>query len=178
MTQHSGRLLRVLGLWFGLAAIVGNTIGAGIMRTPSEVARHLPMTEAYLLAWLAGGIYALLGAASLAELGVALPRSGGPYVFAHRVFGPYIGFVAGWTDWISTCAAAAAVSMMVAEYAGWFGGLSLVEVAGLAAGVVVLVTAMLWKGVRSSGTTVELMTLVKVLVLLGVPLIAFATGSR
>jgi APA family basic amino acid/polyamine antiporter len=168
----------VLGLWFGLAAIVGNTIGAGIMRTPSEVARHLPMTEAYLLAWLAGGIYAMLGAASLAELGVALPRSGGPYVFAHRVFGPYIGFVAGWTDWISTCAAAAAVSMMVAEYAGWFGGLSLVEVAGLAAGVVVLITAILWKGVRSSGTTVELMTLVKVLVLLGVPLIAFATGSR
>jgi APA family basic amino acid/polyamine antiporter len=136
------------------------------------------MTEAYLLAWLAGGIYAMLGAASLAELGVALPRSGGPYVFAHRVFGPYIGFVAGWTDWISTCAAAAAVSMMVAEYAGWFGGLSAVEVAALAAGVVVSVTAMLRKGVRSSGTTVELMTLVKVLVLLGVPLIAFATGSR
>jgi len=177
MAQPSGRLLRVLGLWFGLAAIVGNTIGAGIMRTPSEVARHLPVTEAYLLAWLAGGIYALLGAASLAELGVALPRSGGLYVFAHRVFGPYVGFVAGWTDWVSTCAAAAAVSMMVAEYAGWFGGLSRVEVAVLAVGVVVLLTSMLWKSVRSSGTTVELMTLVKALVLLGVPLIAFANGT-
>jgi APA family basic amino acid/polyamine antiporter len=178
MTQQSGRLLRVLGLWFGLAAIVGNSIGAGIMRTPSEVARHLPVTEAYLVVWLAGGLYALLGAASLAELGVALPRSGGLYVYAHRAFGPYIGFIAGWSDWVSTCASAAAVSMVVAEYGGWFGGLGPGQIAALATGVVVILAAMLWKGVRSSGTTVELVTLVKVVVLLGVPLIAFATGTR
>lgn len=178
MTRQSGRLLQVLGLWFGLAAIVGNTIGAGIMRTPSEVARHLPMTEAYLLVWLAGGIYAMLGAASLAELGVAVPRSGGLYVYAHRAFSPYIGFVAGWSDWVSTCASAAAVSMMVAEYAGWFGGLGIAQVAALAIGVVVILTAIQWKGVRSGGATVELLTLVKVVVLLGVPLVAFATGTR
>lgn len=178
MTPRSGGLLRVLGLWFGLAAIVGNTIGAGIMRTPSEVARHLPATEAYMLAWLAGGLYAALGVASLAELGVVMPRSGGPYVFAHRAFGPYIGFVAGWADWVSTCAAAAAVSMMVAEYSSWFGRPGPLQIAAVAIGVILVLTAMLWKGVRSSGTTVEVMTLVKALVLLGVPLAAFATGTR
>lgn len=178
MTAPTGRLLRVLGLWFGLAAIVGNSIGAGIMRTPSEVARHLPVTEFYLLAWLAGGIYAALGVASMAELGVLMPRSGGQYVFARRTFGPFIGFVAGWTDWVATCAAAAAVSIMVGEYAIWFDHPGPVAIAAMATAVVVLFTALLWKGVRSSGLTVTLITGIKVLVLLGVPAIAFVTGTR
>lgn len=94
------------------------------------------------------------------------------------MFGPYIGFVTGWADWVSTCAAGAAVSMMVAEYASWFGSPGPAQVAAIAIGGVVLFTAMLWKGVRSSGATVEVMTLVKVIVLLGVPLAAFATGTR
>jgi APA family basic amino acid/polyamine antiporter len=94
--RPGGRLLQVLGLWFGIAAIIGNSIGIGIMRTPSEVARHIPTTSGYLLAWFIGGVYAALGVASMAELGVLMPRSGGQYVFARNVFGPYAGFVVGW----------------------------------------------------------------------------------
>jgi len=176
----TGRLFRVLGLWFGVAAIIGNSIGAGIMRTPSEVARHLPVTELYLLAWLAGGIYAALGVASMAELGVLMPRSGGQYVFARRTFGPFVGFVAGWADWVASCASAAAVSILVGEYASWFANPSPgpQAIAAVATGVVVLFTALLWKGVRSSGTTVTLITAIKVIVLLGVPAVAFVFGTR
>ena len=67
-----GRLLKVLGVTFGVAVIVGNTIGAGIMRAPGEIAARLPSTPAFLAVWVFGGLYALLASFSLAELGVGL----------------------------------------------------------------------------------------------------------
>jgi APA family basic amino acid/polyamine antiporter len=76
MNSH-GHLLRVLGVGFGLAVIIGNTIGAGIFNTPGTIAAQLPAPAPFLLVWLAGGVYALLGAISLAELGTMIPRSGG-----------------------------------------------------------------------------------------------------
>src|SRR3954466_14070805 len=90
--QHSS-LLRVLGLSFGLAVAVGNTIGGGILRTPGEIAGLLPGIPAFLGIWLIGALYALVGASALAELGTMMPRSGGQYIFARRVFGDYAGFV-------------------------------------------------------------------------------------
>ena len=178
MPNPKGRLLQVLGIWFGIAAIIGNSIGAGIMRTPSEVARQLPTTGGYLLAWVIGGVYAALGVASLAELGVRMPRSGGQYVFAQTVFGPFAGFVVGWSDWVSTCASAAAVSMVVAEYASVFVSTDARATPALALGVVLLLTAALWRGVKSSGRTVEALTMIKVIALVGLPLVAFAMSVR
>src|SRR5215475_14090122 len=93
--RSSSGLLRILGVGFGLAVIIGNTIGAGILRTPGEVAGHLPNPWLFLGIWVAGGLYALLGAISIAELGTMLPKSGGQYVFAHYTFGAYGGFVVG-----------------------------------------------------------------------------------
>ena len=174
-----GRLLQVLGLWFGIAAIIGNTIGMGAMRTPSEVARHLPTTTGFMLAWIAGGIYAALGVASMAELGVLMPRSGGQYVFARNVFGPYAGFIVGWSDWISSSAATAAVSIAVAEYAAPLIGRDASNVVvPVALGIVGVFVIVLWRGVTTGDVTVKILTLAKVIVLVGLPLIAFATGTR
>src|ERR1043165_293287 len=94
--RSSSGLLRVLGIGFGLAVIIGNTIGAGILRTPGQVAGYLPSTGLFLGVWVVGGIYALLGAISMAELGTMLPRSGGQYVFVRHALGGYPGFVVGW----------------------------------------------------------------------------------
>jgi len=110
-------LLRVLGVGFGLAVTVGNTVGAGILRTPGEVAAQLPQAWPFLAVWAAGGLYALLGAVSLSELGAMMPRSGGYYVFAHRAFGDFPAFVVGWTDWLAQCGTIATASILVAEYA-------------------------------------------------------------
>src|SRR5689334_15351740 len=107
-----GRLLKVLGVAFGIAVIIGNTIGSGILRTPGSVAALLPSRTMFLLAWIAGGVYALLGVISLAELGVIVPRSGGQYVFAERAFGPYAGFIIGWSDWVSSIASYAAAAIL------------------------------------------------------------------
>src|SRR4026207_891076 len=94
--SRRGHLLRVLGVGFGLAVIIGNTIGAGIFRAPGQIAEQLPAPTPFLLVWLAGGIYAFLGAISLAELGTMIPRSGGQYVFSRYALGQHAGFIGGW----------------------------------------------------------------------------------
>ena len=105
-------------MWFGMAAAIGNTIAAGIVRTPGDVARLLPNVWMFLGVWILGGLYALSGASSMAELGAAIPRSGGQYNFSRRALGDYAGFIVGWSDWLSTCGTAAAVAIVIAEYSG------------------------------------------------------------
>lgn len=144
-------LLRVLGLVFGWAVTIGAVIGAGILRAPGEVAQSTTSAPVFFGLWLAGALYALLGALSLAELGAMIPESGGQTVFARRAFGDYPGFAVAWTDWISTCASVAAIAIVFAEslavvlrsFAGREGA--------VAAGVVLLFVILQWQGVRSSG---------------------------
>ncbi len=120
-------LVQMLGLTFGLAVTIGNTIGAGILRTPGEIAGYLPSAVGFIGIWVIGGLYALFGANALAELGTMMPRSGGQYVFAHDIFGDYVGFVVGWMDWISTSASTAAIAWVIGE--------SAVRLAGASSGV-------------------------------------------
>ena len=115
-----GRLLRVLGVWFGIAAAIGNTIAAGIVRSPGDIAQWLPNTFLFLSAWVVGGLYALVGASSMAELAAAIPLSGGQYNFSRRGLGEFAGFLVGWSDWLSTCGTAAAVAIVIAEYSASF----------------------------------------------------------
>ena len=111
-----GKLLQVLGVWFGIAAAVGNTIAAGIVRAQGDIAQKLPNVWLFLGVWVVGGLYALFGASSLAELGAAIPRSGGQYNFSRRALGDYAGFIVGWSDWLSTAGTNAAVAIVIAEY--------------------------------------------------------------
>src|SRR5215208_4164653 len=110
-------LLRILGVAFGVAVVIGSSIGAGIQRTPGAVAAHLGSGPLAVAAWCAGGLYALLGAAALADIATSLPRSGGLYVYAHRALGRGFGFAVGWADWFSNCAAVAYAAVTVGEYA-------------------------------------------------------------
>jgi APA family basic amino acid/polyamine antiporter len=103
-------------MWFGMAAAIGNTIAAGIVRTPGNVAKLLPNAWMFIGVWIVGGLYAFSGASSMAELGAAIPRSGGQYNFSRRALGDYAGFIVGWSDWLSTCGTAAAVAIVIAEY--------------------------------------------------------------
>jgi APA family basic amino acid/polyamine antiporter len=116
--RSRSRLLKVLGMWFGISAAIGNAIAAGIVRAPGDIALWLPNIYLFFGVWVIGGLYALAGASSLAELGASIPRSGGQYNFARRAFGEYAGFIVGWSDWLSTCGTAAAVAIVIGEYSG------------------------------------------------------------
>jgi APA family basic amino acid/polyamine antiporter len=174
---HRGHLLKILGVGFGLAVIIGNTIGAGILRAPGNIAAELPNTWWFMAVWLIGGLYALLGAVSLSELGAMLPRSGGQYVFVRHALGEYAGFVAGWSDWISTCGSAAAVSLVIAGFsAALFVPLTGGE--AIVATVITLFFALVqWHGIVWGSTAQNVTSILKALafaVLIGA---AFLLGS-
>lgn len=162
----SDRLLRIFGVVFGLAVIIGNTIGAGILRTPGDIAARLPTLWLFLLVWVAGGIYALFGAVNLAELGAMIPRSGGQYVFARYAFGSYAGFVIGWSDWLSTCASAALIPIVIGESAAAVIPALTPYVKVVAIATVLVFTAILWPGARESGRSQAITSLLKGLALL------------
>lgn len=163
-SSERGRLLQVLGLAFGLAVIVGGTIGVGILRTPGEIAARLPSEGWIAAAWLAGGAYALLGAISLSELGAMIPRSGGQYVFVRRALGEYSAFFVGWSDWISTSASIAAVAIVIGEYSGVLvpalAGHSLL----VAAGAVMAFSVLQWRGIKIGDTAQQVTGLLKALI--------------
>jgi APA family basic amino acid/polyamine antiporter len=173
----SARLLKVLGVAFGLAIIVGNTIGVGILRSPGDVAFALPRSGWFIGAWVAGGIYALFGAMTMAELAVMIPKSGGQYVYARRALGEYPAFVIGWTDWVSTCGATAATAIGLGELATEI----LPSLAGHEAATAIAVTVAFvgvqWVGVRSGDRTQQLLSLMKGVALLAVAAACFAVRA-
>ena len=176
--KHQGHLLRVLGVGFGLAVIIGNTIGAGIFRAPGTIAEQLPGPIPFLLVWLAGGLYALLGAISLAELGTMLPRSGGQYVFSRYALGEYAGFIVGWSDWISSCGSTAAVSLVVGTFMGaLFPALS-VHAKVVAAVVATIFAFLQWRGIVWGSNIQNLTSLLKALAFLALIVAAFALGGH
>jgi basic amino acid/polyamine antiporter, APA family len=158
-TQHG--LIRILGIGFGLAVIVGSTIGIGILRTPGLVAGQLPNRSAVLAVWIVGGLYTLVGAACLAELGTMLPEAGGYYVYARRAFGNTVGFAVGWSDWITYCAVLGYVSIAMGE----FTALIVPSLGGYEKAVSILALAALAGlqlcGLRVSSRFQELTTVVK-----------------
>ena len=177
IARPTGRLLRVLGVGFGLAVTIGNTIGAGILRAPGDVAANVGSEAVFLGLWLVGGLYALLGALSLAELGAMMPRSGGQYIFARTGIGEYAGFIVGWNDWISTCGSVAAVSIVLAESAAALVPAFAGRTSYVAAALVVGFTVLLWKGVQVGARVQALTSTLKAVALLALVAACFILSA-
>jgi basic amino acid/polyamine antiporter, APA family len=108
---------RELGLWSAIAVVAGITIGSGIFRTPASVTNRLPGPLPLLAVWVAGGITALCGALTLAEVAGAFPETGGIYIFIRRAFGTLPAFLFGWAELaIIRAAAVGAIATTFAEY--------------------------------------------------------------
>lgn len=172
-----GRLLRILGVGFGLAVIIGNTIGGGIVSTPGMIAQHLPNAWLFLGVWITGGLYALLGAFSIAELGTMMPRSGGQYVFAHDALGDYAGFIVGWTDWISTCGASSFIALIIAQYAGALFPKLAEHSTSVALSVVILFAVIQWNGIRMGSGVQNVTSVLKALAFVALVIACFILGG-
>lgn len=158
-----GKLLQVLGVSFGVAVLVGNTIMVGILRTPGDVAARLPSPALFLGVWVLGGLYALLGAISLAEPGAMLAQSGGQYVVVRRGLGEYPGFVVGWSDWISTCAPIALGAMVFTEYLEPLVPAMAGRRVPAGVGLVLLFGLLLWRGIRIGDLSQQILSAFKAL---------------
>jgi APA family basic amino acid/polyamine antiporter len=146
-----GQLLRVLGLAFGLATVVGGVIGAGILRQPGVVAGALGDPILIVSLWVMGAIMAGVNAFTVVELGASLPRAGGPYALVTHGLGPKPGALIGWADWFNGMSTLAFLSVAFAEFlqrAGLFTDRPL----GLLAVALILAAFVLnWQGTRSNG---------------------------
>lgn len=114
-------LTRHLNLFDSTMIVVGNMIGIGLYVAPGYAASHVESAGFFFLAWIIGGLYALTGAITFAELGIRFPRAGGDYVFLRESYGPFMGFLSGWVSLTVTFAgSSAALSLGLSEYVGVF----------------------------------------------------------
>ncbi|MGE5347312.1 MAG: APC family permease [Acidithiobacillales bacterium] len=176
-------LSRRLGLWSAVAVVIGSTIGSGIFRSPAGIADKLPGPLPMLAVWTAGGIFALCGALTLAEVASALPRTGGMYVFCRDGWGRLAGFLFGWGQFSMIRAASlGAISITFAEYLFRVLGLdpqlpSNVRTVRLAAAAAIALTALFnVLGVSLSAAVNNLTVLAKYGGLVFIVLVAFALG--
>lgn len=112
----SHRLKKILGVGFGIAVVIGGTIGVGILRNPGVIANLLPNYWFILLCWALGGLYVLVAAGSYAELTTMMPKAGGAYNYIKRAFGDYAGFLSGWFDYFINAIAPAFFCIALREY--------------------------------------------------------------
>ncbi len=111
-------LRRQLGLWSAIAVLVGSTIGSGIFRSPAAIAAKVPGPLPLMMVWVAGGVVALCGALTLAEIAGVHPKTGGLYVYIREAWGRMPAFLFGWSEFVVIRAASmGAVSLTFAEYA-------------------------------------------------------------
>jgi basic amino acid/polyamine antiporter, APA family len=115
--ERASSLPRRLGMWSAVAVLVGSTIGSGIFRSPAGIADKLPGPLPLLAIWVTGGLFALCGALTLAEVASVFPRTGGVYVFIRESWGRLPAFLFGWSELLIIRAASlGAVSTTFSEY--------------------------------------------------------------
>lgn len=114
-------LKRKLGLFDAVMVISGDMIGVGIFVTSGFIAETIPSPGGVLLIWLLGGLLALAGALSCAELSASLPLAGGDYIYIREAYGKLIGFLSGWSSFLVTFSGSiAAIAVGFASFTAYF----------------------------------------------------------
>jgi amino acid transporter len=172
-----GGLRRVISHLDAAALAVGIVVGTGIFAVPGYVALELGAPGPILAAWALGGVVALAGAMTLAELASMFPRQGGSLVYVLRAFGPFPAFLKGWGSFLvgypASCAGIATVfGIYLAEALSWDGGAKPLAFAALAA-----VWFLNLRGTRFSASLQTVLTLAKVGALVALALLALFLGS-
>lgn len=193
--MEQNKLKRELGLFDAVMLIVGNIIGIGIFVTTGEIAQTLPSPGGILLIWLLGGLLALAGALSCAELAASLPYSGGDYVYLREAYGSFIGFLSGWSSFLVTFSGSIALLAVVftAFMSFFLPVLALdrvlfsVEILSFSLSlslghffsifVVLVLSAIHYVGVSMGRLVQNFLTLLKIGALLGIVLLALLLGK-
>lgn len=187
-------LIQAIGLGSATLFVVGSVIGSGIFLTTGIMADRIPSAPLLLLAWTLGGVLALAGGLTYAEMGAMFPRSGGVYVFLREAYGPLVGFLYGWAALlVVVTGGAAAVAVGFAEYLSYFipplstsnvllrvpiGGWTWSVSAGQLVGVasILVLGGVNYVGVRSGNYVNAVMTGAKIAGLAGLPILALVAG--
>jgi basic amino acid/polyamine antiporter, APA family len=161
-------LRRELGLLDATMINVGTIIGASIFIVPSSIAGAFSGSFPTILVWVAGAVVSLCGALCVAELGAAMPRAGGQYVYLQRAFGPVWGYLYGWgASVVINPASIAFVAVGFATYLGFFLPLSALGVKLVAVASILLLTLLNCFGLRVGALTQDIVTVIKIVAVVG-----------
>jgi APA family basic amino acid/polyamine antiporter len=173
MSDHDG-LKPQLGILDATMINVGTMVGSSIFIVPSSIAVLFSGSYPSLLVWIVGGLVSLCGALCVAELGAAMPRAGGQYVYLQRAFGPIWGFLYGWgAAAVINPASIAFVAVGFASYLGFFIPMSAGEVRVTAVASILLLTALNCFGLKVGALTQNILTLIKIGAVLALVLLCF-----
>jgi len=186
------KLVRAIGLGSATMLVMGNVLGSAIFLTTGIMAERMPSTTLLLAAWVVGGLLALTGGLTCAELGAMYPHSGGWYVFLREAYGPIWGFMFGWAGLlVMLTGSVAAVAVGFAEYFSYFfpvlsttnsifsarlpwGLFTISSGQVVAAASILVLAAVNYVGVRLGNAVQAFLTAAKAVALAAVPVLALA----
>lgn len=148
---------------------VGTIIGSGIFLVPTTIALYMHSTSLTILIWLVAGILTLFGALSIAELGAAMPRAGGQFVYLKEAYSPFWGFLYGWSSfWVINSASIAALAVAFATYLGHFHPLMPIKIKLIAIAAIAAFTLLNIYGLRTGVWAQNIITFLKIGALLAI----------
>ena len=172
------KLKRVLSLLDATMINTGGIIGSGIFMVPATVALYTHSSSLFFLVWILGGIVSLFGALSVAELGAAMPRTGGQYVYLSEAYGPIWGYLYGWSAVaVINTASIAAVGVAFSEYLGFFIPMTDVSIKGIAVVIITTLTIINIIDVKSGARFQNLFTFTKLGGIFGIILLGLCMGG-
>lgn len=156
-------LPRSLTLLDAIAIVIGIVIGGGIFLVPNLIARSLPSATSILGVWLFAGVVSFFGALACAELGAALPSTGGQYAFLREAYGPLAGFLCGWSMFlVARTAQVAWLAVTITLYVSYFVPLNALAAKLLGLAMIALFTLINYRGVTAGAFVQKGFTLAKV----------------
>ena len=152
----------------------GTIIGSGIFLVPTTIALYMHSTSLTVLVWLVAGILTLFGALSMAELGAAMPRAGGQFVYLKEAYSPFWGFLYGWSSfWVINSASIAALAVAFATYLGYFHPLTPIQIKLIAIVAITAFTLLNIYGLRTGVWAQNIITFLKIGALLAIIFLGF-----
>ncbi len=168
-----------MGLPHAIAMVVGTIIGASIFVQPSEITGRVFSVKGIFLVWAISGLLTLFGALVCAELASIFTQSGGVYVYLKEAYSPSIGFLWGWAMfWSAHSGIIAALSVIFSRYVSYFLPMSAVMIKIVSMAVIIVLSAVNYRGVKQGSSLQTLITLGKVIAIVFIILAGFALGSR
>ena len=160
-------LPRKLGLADALAIVVGMIIGGGIFLVPNLVARNLSSVTSILSVWIFAGVVSFFGGLACAELGAAMPSTGGQYVFLREAYGPFGGFLCGWSAFlVARTAQVSWLAVTLSLYVSYFVPLNPIASKLLGVAAIAVLALINYRGVTAGAMVQKSFTIAKVIGLL------------
>jgi len=160
---------RVLTLLDSTMINVGTIIGSGIFLVPTTIALYLHSSILTVAVWLVAGVVTLFGALSMAELGAAMPKAGGQFIYLRQAYGPLWGFLYGWGSFtVINSASIAALAIAFATYLGYFNPLTPFQIKLIAVLTITAFTVLNTYGVKTAVWTQNILTFLKIGALLAI----------